>query len=39
MYFKKLQGTKCYLSPIDLNDTEKFCEWLNDLEVTENLIL
>jgi RimJ/RimL family protein N-acetyltransferase len=37
MYFKKLIGEKCYLSPIDTNDTEKFTEWLNDLEVTVNL--
>ncbi|MDR0301163.1 MAG: GNAT family N-acetyltransferase [Treponema sp.] len=37
MYYKKLVGKKCYLSPIDLNDAEKFTEWLNDLEVTTNL--
>lgn len=34
MYFKKLVGEKCYLSPIDANDAEKFTEWLNDLDVT-----
>ena len=39
MYFKKLVGKKCYLSPIDVNDVEKFTEWLNDLEVTQNLII
>ena len=39
MYFRKMPGKKCYLSPIDLNDAEKFTEWLNDLEVTENLLL
>jgi RimJ/RimL family protein N-acetyltransferase len=39
MYFKKLVGKKCYLSPIDVNDVEKFTEWLNDLEVTKYLIL
>ena len=33
MYFKKLVGEKCYLSPIDVNDAEKFTEWLNDLDV------
>lgn len=38
MYFKKMVGEKCYLSPIDLNDTEKFTEWLNDLDVLENII-
>jgi len=37
VYFKKLAGKKCYLSPIDLADTEKFTEWMNDLEVTINL--
>jgi len=37
MYFKKLIGKNCYLSPIDLNDAEKFTEWLNDLELIENL--
>jgi hypothetical protein len=31
MYFKKLVGKKCYLSPIDVNDVEIFTEWLNDL--------
>jgi len=37
MYFRKMIGKKCYLSPIDVNDFEKFAEWLNDLEVTQNL--
>ena len=37
MYFKKLVGKKCYLSPIDENDVEKFVAWLNDLEVTQYL--
>jgi len=39
MYFKKMAGKKCYLSPIDVNDVEKFTEWLNDLEVTKYLIV
>ena len=39
MYFRKMTGKKCYLSPIDVNDVEKFTEWLNDLEVTEYLTL
>ena len=39
MYFKKMVGKKCYLSPIDVNDVEKFTEWLNDLEVTQYLML
>ena len=39
MYFKKMKGQKCYLSPIDINDVEKFTEMLNDLAVTENLVM
>jgi RimJ/RimL family protein N-acetyltransferase len=39
MYFKKLVGKNCYLSPIDPNDAEKFTEWLNDMEVLINLQL
>ena len=31
-------GKNCYLSPVDVNDSEKFTEWLNDLEVTKNLV-
>jgi len=33
MYFKKIVGKKCYLSPIDVNDVEIFTEWVNDMEV------
>jgi RimJ/RimL family protein N-acetyltransferase len=33
MYFKKLIGKKCYLSPINEEDVEKFTEWVNDLDV------
>jgi RimJ/RimL family protein N-acetyltransferase len=39
MYFKKLVGKKCYLSPIEINDAEKFTEWLNDMEILLNLQL
>ena len=38
-YFRKMTGKKCYLSPIDVNDAERFTEWLNDLEVTQHLTL
>jgi len=37
MNFKKLAGTKCYLSPMDTNDVEKFTGWLNDMEILVNL--
>jgi RimJ/RimL family protein N-acetyltransferase len=39
MYFRKMVGNKCYLSPINTNDAEKFAEWLNDLDITVNLTL
>ena len=39
MYFKKLIGEKCYLSPLDINDVEQYVTWLNDSEVTCNLTL
>jgi len=39
MYFKKLTGKKCYLAPIDINDAEKYAQWLNDMEVLVNLEL
>jgi RimJ/RimL family protein N-acetyltransferase len=38
MYFKKLVGKKCYLSPIDIDDAEKYTAWLNDMDVTVNLL-
>ncbi len=39
MYIKKLVGNKCYLSPIDINDAEKYAMWLNDQEITDYLQL
>jgi len=39
MYFKKMIGVKCYLSPMDENDAEKFTEWVNDLEVIQYLTM
>ena len=38
-YFKKLQGKICYLSPISMDDTEKYTEWLNDIDVIKHLQL
>jgi RimJ/RimL family protein N-acetyltransferase len=38
MYFKKMVGKKCYLSPIDVNDAEKYTEWLNDSDMTQYLV-
>ena len=39
MYIRKLIGTKCYLSPLNLEDAEQYAVWLNDVEVTDNLQL
>jgi RimJ/RimL family protein N-acetyltransferase len=33
-HYKKLVGKKCYLSPCDMDDAEKWAEWFNDLAVT-----
>jgi RimJ/RimL family protein N-acetyltransferase len=33
-YFKKLAGQKCYLSPCQMEDAEKWAEWFNDPEVS-----
>jgi len=37
-YFRKLIGEKCYLSPVSLEDTEKYTEWINDLEIGQFLL-
>ena len=34
-YFKKLVGERIYLSPRNIEDVEKFTEWMNDFEVTD----
>ena len=34
MRIRKLVGTKCYLSPMDAGDAERYAMWLNDLDVT-----
>ncbi|MDX2196615.1 MAG: GNAT family protein [Cytophagales bacterium] len=36
-YSKKLIGQKCYLSPVRMEDADKYVEWLNDMEVSVNL--
>jgi RimJ/RimL family protein N-acetyltransferase len=33
IYYRKLVGKKCYLSPCSVEDAEKWAEWDNDLEV------
>jgi RimJ/RimL family protein N-acetyltransferase len=36
-YFKQLIGNRIYLTPPSLEDAPKYCEWLNNLEITINL--
>jgi len=31
-YFRKLVGTKCYLSPLNLEDAQTYTQWINDME-------
>ena len=38
MYFEKMIGEKCYLSPIDIDDAPKYAEWLNSEEVFRFLL-
>lgn len=39
MHFRKMRGDRCYLSPLDIDDAEKFTRWLNDLDITQYLTL
>jgi RimJ/RimL family protein N-acetyltransferase len=36
-HFKKITGDKVYLSPINVDDYEKYTEWVNDLETGINV--
>ncbi len=38
MYYKKMIGEKCYLSPINVEDYEKYTAWVNDMEVAVGLV-
>lgn len=35
MYFKKLVGEHIYLSPVSIEDAEKYTRWLNNFETTD----
>ncbi len=37
-YYKKLQGEKCYLSPVDPNDYASFTGWVNDMDAALGMI-
>ena len=34
-YFKKIVGERVYLSPMNIEDVEKYVEWLSDFKVTD----
>jgi RimJ/RimL family protein N-acetyltransferase len=34
-YFKKIEGDRIYLSPLNLEDMELFTKWMNDSKVTD----
>jgi len=36
-YFKKVQGKRVYLSPLNSGDVEKYTEWLSDIEIVRYL--
>lgn len=36
-YFKKLIGERIYLSPMSIEDAEKYVEWLSDFKVTDGI--
>lgn len=36
-YFKKIEGERIYLSPMNEEDYEKYTAWINDLEISLNL--
>lgn len=36
-YFKKLVGERIYLSPINIEDAEKYVEWMSDFKITDGL--
>ena len=38
-YFKKMVGRRCYLSPMNVEDAEKYVVWLNDMEVSQYLTM
>ncbi len=36
-HYKHIVGEKCYLSPPDPGDADKYCRWLMDMEIMKNL--
>lgn len=36
-YYEKIKGDKVFLSPIDINDTDLYTQWVNDPEIVKYL--
>jgi len=36
-YFKKIEGKRLYLSPMNMEDVSLYCKWLNDSLVTDGI--
>lgn len=36
-YFKKIVGDRIYLSPLDINDAEKYVKWMCDKKVSDGI--
>ena len=37
MYYKKIEGERIYLSPMCIEDAEKYTKWMNDFKVTDKI--
>ena len=37
MYYKKIEGERIYLSPMCIDDAEKYVKWMNDFKVTDRI--
>lgn len=36
-YYRKVTGKNVYLSPMNIQDVDKYVKWFNDLEITDRL--
>ena len=37
MYYKKVEGERVYLSPMSIEDADKYTKWMNDFKVTDGI--
>ena len=36
-YYRKVTGKNVYLSPMNIQDVDKYVKWFNDLDITDRL--